>query len=74
MCKGKGQNHIALYPDMLPRVFDHEIAYLVSPNYPECMIKKLRGLNLVNIKVKVTRSRASDRSLPFFVPKIPRSF
>ena len=50
MYKGKGQNHIALYPDMLPRVFDHEIAYLASPNYPKGMSKKLRVLYFFDIK------------------------
>ena len=67
MYKGKGQNHVSLYPDMFPRVFDHEIAYLASPNYHKCMSKKLRGINLVNIKVKVTRWRASDRKYCFFL-------
>ena len=62
MYKEKGQYHVTLYPDMLPRVFDHEISYLVSPNHPKSMSKKLRWVNLVNIKVKVTRSRASDRN------------
>ena len=64
--KGKEQYHVALYPDMLPIVLDLEIAYLASPIHPKGMSEKLRGVNLVNIKVKVARWRASDRKKCLF--------
>ena len=63
MYKEKGQYHVTCFPDMFPKKFWLEIAYLALSQHPNGMVKKWRVLLLVRIKVKVTRGCASDRVL-----------